>query len=165
MAGPYEVVILNPAAVSLTRNSGGLLQAVIDGVEHPHVALFRTYPLSRPFQYISVRDPKGEEIGIVRALSELDTDSRQEAEAELRLAYLVPRVTRIDRIKDEPGLWIWDLQTDRGPLRAAMRNLHEHLQVPGTGRLLITDMDGRRCEIASVEALDSHSRRELAKVM
>jgi hypothetical protein len=165
MADPYEVVILDPSTVALVRGRGGLLQAVIGGEEYLHVGLLRTYPLSKPFHYLSVRNPKGEEIGILRDLAELDPDSRAAAEAELKFAYIVPVVTRIDRIKDEPGLWIWDLQTDRGPLRAVMRNLHEHMQSPGPGRLLITDMDGRRCEIASIEALDVHSRRELSKAM
>ncbi len=160
-----EIRYFIPGQIALSRTNGGLLQAAIEGESHAEVVLYRTFPLTRPSQYISVRTPSGDELGVITDLAQLDPASRAAAEAELRLCYMTPRVMHIDRIRQEPGLWIWDLQTDRGPLRLVMRNLHEHLRAPGPDRMLITDMDGRRCEIDGIVGLDGHSKAELAKVL
>jgi len=163
MSDPYDIRCLDPADVVLSRGRGGVLRAVIDGTEYPEVALSRIFPLSIPKKYISVNKPDGEEIGIITDISQLGPSSLQELEAELRFRYLVPIVTRIDRIKQEPSLWIWDVQTDRGPMSLVMRNLHEHVQTVSQGRLMITDIDGRRCEIVQVDQLDAHSHKQLSK--
>jgi hypothetical protein len=161
----FDAHFLDPNEISLQRSKGGALQGVIEGREYTQLVLMRVFPLTKPYEYISVRQPNGEEIGIVKDLSKLDTVSLSEAELELRLRYLIPVVTRIHKIAEEAGLWIWDLQTDRGPLQLAMRNLHEHVQSVSSGRLLITDMDGRRCEIRQIGQLDSHSKKQLSKIL
>ncbi|MCS7459797.1 DUF1854 domain-containing protein [Paenibacillus doosanensis] len=165
MRDPYEIVMLNAGSVWFGRSEGGVLQAVIDGVEYPEVLLYRSYPFSRPMEYISVRTPKEEEIGLIRELEELEAGSREEAVRELNLRYLIPRVTHIESIAQKPALWIWKVETTLGAMTLALRNLHEHLQSPASGRYLITDIEGRRCEIESVEALDSHSRKQWNKIL
>ncbi len=162
---PYQVRMLHPSDVSFSRGDGGVLQAVVQGTAYEEIALYRTFPLTRPAEYISVRTAQGEEIGVIADISELDPESFREAQTELRFRYLVPAVNRIDGIKQTPGLWIWKVQTNLGPMRLTMRNLHEHLQFPAPGRVLITDMDGRRSEIPDVRKLDARSRRELRKIM
>lgn len=44
-------------------------------------------------------------------------------------------------------MWIWQLETDAGLMRMTMHNLHEHVQLHGANRILLTDMSGRRAEI------------------
>lgn len=165
MRDPYEVQILDSQQVWLERNPGGVLQATIDGVDYPEVLLFRTYPFSRPTEYISLRSPKGEEIGLIRSLNELEAASRKEAERELNLRYLLPRVTHIENITQTPALWIWKVETTLGSMTLALRNLHEHLQSPAPGRYLITDIEGRRCEIPDIAALNTHSRNQWNKIV
>jgi hypothetical protein len=161
----YEIRLLAPDRVRFLRGTGGVLEMDNEGERSPEVLLYRTYPLSRQEEYISVRDGKGEEIGIIERLSDLDPDSLEEARKELRLRYLVPRVERIDKIKQYPGMWVWELQTTLGPIKLSMRNLHEHIQMVGESRLLLSDMDGNRCEIYDTEALDPQSRKLLSRVM
>ncbi|TMV51508.1 DUF1854 domain-containing protein [Paenibacillus mesophilus] len=161
----YEIRLLDPANVRLSRSAGGVLEMEYDGELSPEVLLFQTYPLSRQEEYVSVRNGKGEEIGIIERLTDLAPGSLEEARKELRLRYLVPRVTRIDKIKQFPGMWVWELQTTLGPTKMSMRNLHEHIQTVGDNRLLLSDMDGNRCEIADMEALDPHSRKQLSRVL
>jgi hypothetical protein len=60
---------------------------------------------------------------------------------------------------------LWELQTHLGTTKMAMRNLHEHLQYPGGGRIILTDLNGKRCEITEWQALDSHSRKQLKEVL
>jgi hypothetical protein len=74
-------------------------------------------------------------------------------------------VTRVDSVKFKSDLWLWELQTHLGPTRMAMRNLHEHLQYPGGGRVILTDIQGKRCEIPDWQTLDAHSRRQLEEVL
>lgn len=161
----YEVRLLDPARVRFSRGNGGILEMEVEGERIPEVLLFRTYPLSRQEEYISARNGKGEEIGIIERLADLAPDSLEEARKELRLRYLVPRVTRIDKIKQFPGMWVWELQTTLGPTKLSMRNLHEHIQTVGDNRLLLSDMDGNRCEIADMDALDPQSRKQLSRVL
>jgi hypothetical protein len=165
MHDPYEVRILEPEDIWLERSEGGMLRAVVSGVRYSEVVLFRTYPFSRPAEYISLRTQNGEEIGIIRSLSELEEDSRKEAERELNLRYLIPRITHIESITQTPALWIWKVDTTLGEMTLALRNLHEHLQSPAPGRYLITDIEGRRCEIPDLAALNAHSRKMWKKIV
>jgi hypothetical protein len=165
MRDPYEIYMLEPSQIWLGRSPGGVLQAAIDGVDYPEVTLYRAYPFSKPSEYISVRTSDGDELGIIRSLEGLDQASRQEAERELNLRYLIPRITYIEKITSNPALWIWNVDTTLGRMTLALRNLHEHLQSPAPGRYLITDIEGRRCEIHDLNALDAHSRSQWNKIL
>lgn len=164
MTDPYSITLLNPEDMSLFRERGGLLNAVINNKVHKDIFLFRTFPYSKPYEYISVRGSDEEELGIIRDLKQLDQKSEQEAMKELRLRYLIPVVTYIHSVKEEPGLWTIDLETDRGRLSLMMRNIHEHIQYTGNESILLTDMEGKRCEIREIKKIDKHSLRELNKV-
>src|SRR5690606_30437243 len=102
---PYEIIILEPETISFSRGSGGVLQAVINGSAHEEVVVYRTYPFLYTTEYISVRNPKGDELGIIRDIAELDEESRLELERELQYRYFLPRVNRIDSVKEKSDLW------------------------------------------------------------
>lgn len=162
---PYDIYILQPDRASFSRGAGGVLQGVIDGISYEELMVHRSFPFVHLRKYISIRNVKGDEIGIVRDLDELDEESRMELERELQFRYFLPRVTRVDSVKQKTDLWLWELQTHLGPTRLAMRNLHEHMQFPGGGRIILTDMNGKRCEIADWQALDAHSRKQLNEIV
>ncbi len=156
--------VLDPASVTFWRRPGGVLSALVDGAEHVQVNLLRAFPLTRPTEFIALRDGEGKEIGVLSRLSDLDEASRDEAQRDLRLRYHVPVVTKIVRIVRDPSSWRWEVETDRGPLRLVLPNLHEHLRPAGDGRHMLTDVGGRRCELPAESQLDPHSRRQLRKV-
>jgi hypothetical protein len=162
---PYEIKILEPGDVSFSRCQGGVFQGVVEGKAFEEIILFRIFPFQYTTQYISVRDAKGDEIGVIRDIDELDEESRAEMDKELQLRYFLPLVTRIDVVKQKSDLWIWELQTNLGPTRIVMRNLHEHMQYPSANRIILTDINGKRCEIRDWKALDSHSRNQLKDVL
>jgi hypothetical protein len=162
---PYEIRLLDPVDIRFVRTDGGVLAMDYEGERHPEVLLFRTFPLSKHEQFLSVRNAKGEEIGLLEQLSDLEPASQDEVRQELRLRYLVPSVTGIDRIKQYPGMWVWELQTTLGPVKLSMRNLHEHIQYVGPHRLLLSDIDGNRCEIFDIQALDPNSRKQLSRII
>ncbi|BFH14257.1 DUF1854 domain-containing protein [Paenibacillus melissococcoides] len=85
---------------------------------------------------------------------ELDEESRRELLKELRMRYFLPQVSRIVQVRQHHDVWIWQLETDAGPMRMIMPNLHEHVQAHGVSRLILTDVNGRRAEIRDLQALD-----------
>jgi hypothetical protein len=164
-ADPYEIRIIEADAAFFIRGPGGVFQGVLDGKTYPELVVYRAFPFLYTTQYISIRDPKGEELGIVKDIRDLDEESAKELERELQFRYFLPRVTRVDSVKQKSDLWIWELQTSLGPTRIAMRNLHEFMQFPGGSRIILTDINGKRCEIPDWQALDSHSRMQLTDVI
>ncbi|MFC5407400.1 DUF1854 domain-containing protein [Cohnella soli] len=161
----FDIRILDPEDAFFSRGPGGVFQGVLDGKTYPELVVYRAFPFLYVSHYISIRDAKGEELGIVRDIGELDDESRTELERELQFRYFLPRVTRVDSVKNKSDLWIWELQTNLGPTRITMRNLHEYMQFPGGGRIILTDINGKRCEIADWKALDARSRMQLTDVI
>lgn len=161
----FEITYINPRETSFSRSLGGLLVMENAQGKYEEITIRRTYPMSKPFEYLSIWTKEDKELGIIREVEELDEESKQEVMQELKLRYVTPRVTKILSIKEEPGLWSFKLLTDRGELELLMRNIHEHIQFIDLNRLMITDMEGKRCEIADIGALDQHSRKQLNKVI
>ncbi|MBB6672057.1 DUF1854 domain-containing protein [Cohnella nanjingensis] len=161
----YDIRMIAPEEVYFSRGPGGVFQGVLDGKTYSELVVYRAFPFLYTTQYISIRDAKGEELGIVRDIRDLDEESAKELERELQFRYFLPRVTRVDSVKQKSDLWIWELQTNLGPTRIAMRNLHEFMQFPGGSRIILTDINGKRCEIPDWQALDSRSRMQLTDVV
>jgi len=161
----YELQQLTSERVSFSRSPGGMLQGIIDGVCYSELLLFRAFPHLYPERYISVRDRDSKEIGVIDDLQELDEESRVEVESELRKRYFLPRVTHIQGIIQKDDIWMWSLVTDVGELQLVMHNLHDYVQLQGESRVILTDISGRRCEIADRAQLDARSRRWLKEVL
>lgn len=161
----YEVNFLNPEKVVFVRHSGGILTAEIEGENYKEIMLFRTFPHSMPYEYISVRDHESKEIGVIREIEKLENATREEAIQELHLRYLIPVVTMIKSAKEEQEMWTVEVETDRGAMRLVIQYPHDHIKPTKKGGLLLTDMEGRRCEIREVAGLDKKSLRELNKMI
>lgn len=161
----HHINILAPEQVSLNRTAGGMLQGSAAGTVYEELMLYRAFPVAYPNQYISLRDKNGAEIGIIVEPNELDAESRRELLKELRLRYFLPQVSRIVQVRQHHDLWIWKLETDAGLMRMTMRNLHEHVQVHGASRLILTGVNGRRAEIRDLQALDAASKKWLKDVL
>ncbi|MBD2869937.1 DUF1854 domain-containing protein [Paenibacillus arenilitoris] len=165
MKDRYEIAIADPEEVIFSRGQGGVFQGVVGGKPYEELIVYRAFPFLYTTQFISIRDAKGEELCIIRDIAELDDESLKEIERELQFRYFLPRVTRVDSVKQKSDLWLWELQTNLGATRIAMRNLHEHMQFPGGNRIILTDINGKRCEITDWQALDGHSRKQLTDVV
>lgn len=161
----YDIRLFSPDDVYFSRGQGGVFQGVVDGKTYEELEVYRAFPFLYATQYISIRNTKGEELGIVADVKELYEESAAELEKELQLRYFMPRVTRVDSVKFKSDLWIWELQTHLGATRIVMRNLHEFMQYPGGGRVLLADISGKRCEITDWQQLDAHSRKQLEEVL
>ncbi|WP_339147735.1 MULTISPECIES: DUF1854 domain-containing protein [unclassified Sutcliffiella] len=164
MSEIFDITYFDPEKVQFFYGEGTTMNFRYMDKVYRNIGIFRTFPFSRPYEYIFIWDGDTE-LGVVKDVKQLNDESEAALRRELNVRYVVPEVEKIRSIKEEPGLWVFELDTDRGPLKLMMRNIHEHLDLLPPNRIIITDMDGKRCEITSYKELDMHSRKELSKVI
>jgi len=168
--------VLAPGSVRLHRGPTGVLRATLDDGSprsYLQVQVYRAFPLSDPALWAVLIDGQGREIGMIEDPLTLEEESRRLCAEELQLRYLTPHVTEIVAIREDAveggGSWspvlVWDLATDRGPLRMRLPNLMDHVRLLGPRRLLIWDRDGRRAEIRDVDALPETGRKWLRRYL
>lgn len=115
-------------------------------------------PLSHPKRYLALLNGKGEEIGTIGKLEDLDPDSRKAVEEELSRRYLTATVESITHAKGEFGATYWHVETDKGPRDFVTQNLQENAQWLSDNHLLLIDVDGNRFELADIASMDPKSR-------
>jgi hypothetical protein len=157
---------LDPAKLQLVRDEAGWLRLLIkDDRCYLDVKTVRTFPLSDPDRYIAFLNSKDKVIGVVVDPEELEPTSKQIASEELRRRYFVPRITRIQSMKEEFGSVYFEVETNMGERRFVVRGIRDALIHLSDGRLLILDVDGNRYMIEKHHELDPKSRRLLDRVI
>lgn len=152
-----EIRFLNPKMLRFHK-AGAVLRVTIEGERTVLKAVVaRVFPLSRPGEYLSVRDGSNEEVGILRSLEGLDGESRGVVEEELSRRYFVPVIRRIRQVIERFGTVEWHVDTDRGPWRLTTRDLRDNVLRLGGGRYILSDVDENRYEVPDTSKLDSKS--------
>lgn len=151
---------LDPAAVQMVRPEGASnLRVIVEGDRCVLGArLRRVFPLSHPNQFLSVQDGEGKEVGILRSLDGLDHESRRLAEQDLDWRYFTPKIVRLNSVRQEGGLWTFDVLTSRGPIHFYVRNWRDSSSEITPGRFIIQSVDGQRFEIEDYHQLDNESQ-------
>ncbi|MCX7590652.1 MAG: DUF1854 domain-containing protein [Kiritimatiellae bacterium] len=144
------------------RNRAGQLVAEVDGRSGPvtDVRVARCFPRSYPEGYISIRDPEGKEIALLRSLDDLDPESRRVVEHELYDKVFVPEIKRIIEKEHEFGVTSITAETDRGQVTFQIRS-RDDVYVPSLHEVLFRDADGNVYRVPDVNQLDAASRRHL----
>jgi len=129
------------------------------GIEERYgpVRAVRCLPLTQPYEFISIQDDEGEEVGIIPDLRDLEPDSRRALEAELELYYLKAQVRAIHKVEARNGVISWDVTTDLGAKMVHVRDRQNIRPLPD-GRTVLTDIHGGKYEIPPPEELDEKSR-------
>lgn len=164
----YDVRFLDPTNIRLFRLAPDDLlirMQIGDDRCYREVRIARTLPLSDPDRYIGLRDGEDKEIGMLRSLNGLDSQSRQVIEEELARRYFLPKVLRVARVQDQFGVVVWDVETDYGHRRYTVRNMRDNTVQLADGRVLMTDTDGNRFEFPDIERLDPRSLEVISKVV
>jgi hypothetical protein len=158
-----DLQFLDPRAVRARRNALGQLVVTLGGgVETVEgVRPVRAFPLTAPDRQIALLDAEDRELGVIRELKRLDRESRAAIEAELEIAYLVARVQVIHSVRSRFGVTTWELETDRGPRTAHVKERSDIRPLPD-GRIILTDVHGIQFEIPPPAELDDRSRSWLA---
>lgn len=125
-------------------------------------ALFKlAFPLSRPDHFVSIQTEEGKEVGVLRAISELDPTSRELVEQDLRRRYFTPKISQIRKLTQEGGMWTFEVSTNRGDSVFYVRNWRDSSSEISAGRFLIQSVDGKRYEVPDYNALDLKSQTYL----
>lgn len=146
------------------RTEGGFVSMEIDGESYPRVQVYRSFPFTDPDAYISIREPdeKAKEIGVIKNLrKDVSKETRQMLEEQLRLRYFTPKIEKIINIKDEYGFAYFDVLTDHGACRFTIHMGGGSVVNLSDTRLMITDLDGNRFEIADVTKLSAPELKKL----
>lgn len=125
----------------------------------------RIFPLTDPTGYFSLQTEDDEEAAILRGLSGADEETRRLIEAEFDRRYFSPKITRIKAVKSVPGMWSFDVETNRGDLTFYVRNWRENSHEIETGRWHITSVDGQRFEIEDIDQLDKRSQTLIEQLL
>lgn len=153
-----EINILDSKKIQLYRDKFNTLKLRIEGEakEYSEVRPLAAFPLSDTEHYISLTTEDGKEIGIIQNPGELDPESQKVLAEELAKVYFLPRILKINKIKEEYGVTRWEVETDRGPRAFDVRSRHD-VRLLGGRRVIIKDVDGNRFEIPDYGKLDPKS--------
>ncbi|MBC8102493.1 MAG: DUF1854 domain-containing protein [Cytophagales bacterium] len=170
-----EYVALNPERIRLFRSGVPGDVTVRLTVDDPalgpprswrRVQIARAFPLSKPDEYIGLRDAADKDVGTLATLVGLDAESRRIVDEELLRRYFLPVILLVHDVKEEFGTTTWDVDTDKGRKTFIVQNLRESVweMVPNQ-RAIITDKDGLRYEFPDVARLDAKSYNVLSRVL
>jgi len=157
-----ELKILDPKKVQICKDEFNRLRLKVDGdKEYPEVKAVMEFPLTGPENFISLFEindgKKGDEIGIIEDVGKLDSRSRKILKTELKKEYFMPKITKINSMKEFHGVTKFNVETDKG--RRVFETRHkEDIRKMSGGRVVIKDADGNRYEIVDHKKLDQRSR-------
>lgn len=151
---------LDGSMVRVSRPDGAAsLRIHIDGEEAVLAGrVRRVFPLSNPEALISLQDIEGKELGLINP-ADLDPTSQKTITEELDRTYFTPVISRIASLKQEGGMWTWQVETSRGDATFYVRSWRDSSSEIQTGRWQIQSVDGQRYEIRDFEALDDRSKQ------
>ena len=145
------------------RTAGGFVSLETDDKKWDRVQIVRLFPFTDPDRFISIRtiEERSKEIGVIKDLKDVSAETRKMLLEQLNLRYFTPLIQKILDIKDEYGYAYFHVMTDRGECRFTI-NMGSNAVVRLTdSRLLITDLDENRFEIADVYKLSQKEQRKL----
>jgi hypothetical protein len=164
IAADFEIKILDPVSVTLSRNAGGDLAVSIDDRTYEKAKAIRAFPLTAASACVAFTDSEGKELGIVEDSSLIEPGSRQVLQEALDEAYLATQVVTIFSVTANHSMTTWDMQTTRGRRIVHVRDRGE-IRALSTSRVILTDINGIKYEVASIEALDEKSQTLLESEM
>jgi hypothetical protein len=139
---------------------GRLVLVDAAGARHVGVDPVRAFPITAPREHVTVLDADGRELLTIPDLDALPAELRAVLEAELARRHFLPVIRRVVRISGAVEPVECEAETDRGPVTFRIKGEEDVKRMTG-GRVLVTDENGVRYLIPSVDALDPASRRML----
>lgn len=153
--------ILNSKNAKFQKTEGGFLSLVYEGTSYNRVKIIRLFPFTDPDKYLSVRDEKNVEIGVIEELESLEKETKDMINEQLSLYYFTPQIQKVFGIKDEYGYAYFHVMTDRGECKFTINMGGNAVSKLSDTRLLITDLDGNRFEIPNILELTVKEQRKL----
>lgn len=159
-----DTLLLNGENSNFFLSPTGLLMVRIREKDFEGRAfLSLAFPFKTETEYICVQNEAKEEVGMIRALSDFDEDTKNLIQEELKKKYFAPKILKIVKLEEKFGSSFWDCETDYGLRKFTVKDPHRSILRLGEDRAYVVDVDGCRYEIESLERMDkkSHSKIEL----
>ena len=167
-----QSIPLTPQNAVFTRSAGNLISLKVtqpDGTteEFERVVPVRAFPITDPDEYISIKEPdsrdkgKGAEIGLIRRMSDFDSEVVALLREELSRRYFAPVIRRITGVKEKFGYSYWDAETTAGKVSFVMTNVSSNIRTLEDGRVFIYDIDGNCFQIPDPAKLDKASFKKI----
>lgn len=164
-------VDLTPENARFLRSKGGMISLELDGPEghetFERVIVLRSFPITAPDEFLSVREPstkkkgRGAELGMIRRLSDFDAETQALINEEMALRYFTPEIRRILSVKEKFGYSYWEAETTAGKVSFILNNPFGSIRVLEDKRVYISDMDGNSFVIPRPDELDRASYRRI----
>ncbi len=153
---------LDAGKLHFRKAPDGPLQVTIeDDRSVLRLSVMRAFPVSDPERFIELRETDGDSVGMLRAISELDHDSRKLVVGALNERYMVPRIVDVKALQMEGrhhGMIFWKVTTERGEKEFYILSPRDSVQYVSRHRIRLTDVENNRYEISDVRKLPAHSR-------
>jgi hypothetical protein len=156
----FKLNYLDTKKVQFFKHGDALRVTIEDDKSCLRVVPMRSFPISMVDRYISLRDMKGNELGIIKNPNELDKESQKLLDEEIRKRYFRPIIQKVKSIHDKMGIVEWEIETDRGKKKILTRSIHESIEETDTG-LIIKDLENNQYEVANLRQLDPASAKLL----
>ena len=153
----------SPREWRLERLATGRLEFIdAQGVRHGNVDVLRAFPVSAPRGPVAIVAADGGELAWVDSLEAASGTLRAVLEQELSQREFLPMIERIEAVSDgEPAEW--SVVTDRGPRRFKVAHSDDIARLPDDSAF-VTDTDGIRYRITSLDSLSLRERRLFEKM-
>ncbi len=165
-------VPLTPENARFYRSEGGLISLELtaeDGEREifERVAVYRAFPVTSPDEFLSVREVSiiknehGQEIGMVRRLSDFDEPTQRLFLEELDRRYFTPEITKINSVKEKFGYSYWDCETTAGHIVFVLNNPFSNIRTLIDGKVFINDIDGNCFTVPDPSKLDASGYKKI----
>jgi len=149
-----------PQNLKFYRNAQGFLAMKMGEEDYLRVQVRRALPLSAPGSFICVADMDDKELALLENIEALSEEQRELVSAELDLRYYYPEVTQVKSIKEKLGTYYFDLCIGEHEKNAAVKDIGKNLRQLN-GKIILTDVDGNRFLIPSLDVLARKALRVL----
>lgn len=154
-----DIKYIAPEDAYFYKNNGGFIGLKLGDKDYGRVSLHRAFPFSHGNNYICVKDKEGKEIGLMKDFEEFPESSAELIMEELERRYFLPKIDKINSIKEEFGYSYWDVATNLGDKRFTIKKDNSSFFNVKDNRILVIDVDGNRYEISDYTRLDLKSYR------
>ena len=101
------------------------------------------------------------EIGIITNINVFDEIQQKYISDELNRKYFIPIIEIINSVKEKYGFSYWDVKTNIGKIKFTVHDAYRNILKITDDRIMVTDVNGNRYEIVSLNGIDRKSFRRI----
>ena len=153
-------MFIDATKVKFETQENGFLKVTREDKVYEKVTLTRLLPYSQEDAYIAIIQNQ-EEIGIIKDLSELDSEQYDQVQKHLHYKYYIPEITKINNVKEKMGFLYMNLETKGGTKEICIADFVSNIRLIKDHLLSITDVEGNKYRMSNIQQLDKDSRQKI----